>query len=186
MMMPTIGSINLKCSPEVQEAQNPKTCAREGQCRAKANAAHKCQLSEKHLRATKVAMIDRTTDRAAITELVAAYGDAVSRRDAQAWGTTWASGATWNLMGHEVSGRDAITALWLGAMAQFDAVSFVTAIGPIRFDGDGASARCQTQEVLRGTDGGIRRVAGVYDDEFVREAGEWCFARRVFAIVIEH
>ena len=131
-------------------------------------------------------MIDRTSDRSAIIELVAAYGDAVSRRDAAAWGATWASDATWNLMGHEVAGRDAIVALWQGAMAQFDAVSFAAAIGPIRFDGDRATARCQTQEVLRTTEGAIRRVAGVYDDEFVREDGEWRFARRVFAIVIEH
>ena len=131
-------------------------------------------------------MTSRTDDHAAITELVAAYGDAVSRRDAQAWGATWASDATWNLMGHEVVGRDAIVALWMGAMAQFDAVSFVTAIGPIRIDANRATTRCQTHEVLRSTDGSIRRVAGVYDDEFVREAGEWRFARRVFAIVIEH
>ncbi|MFZ4688234.1 MAG: nuclear transport factor 2 family protein [Polymorphobacter sp.] len=125
-------------------------------------------------------------DRLAISELVAAYGDAVSRRDAAAWGATWAADATWNLMGHEVSGRDAIVALWLGAMAQFEAVSFIGAVGPISLAGDRATARCQTHEVLRTPDGNVRRVAGVYDDEFVRESGQWRFARRCFAIVIEH
>ena len=89
-------------------------------------------------------------------------------------------------MGHEVAGRDAIVALWLGAMAQFDAVSFVTALGPISLAGDTANARCQTHEVLRTTDGTIRRVAGTYEDSFVRRDGHWLFARRVFAIVIEH
>jgi uncharacterized protein (TIGR02246 family) len=131
-------------------------------------------------------MIQTLADRAAIADLVAAYGDAVSRRDAAAWGATWAPDATWSLMGHEVAGRDAIVALWLGAMAQFDAVSFVTALGPVTLDGDTASARCQTHEVLRTTDGTIRRVAGTYDDSFVRRDGQWLFARRVFAIVIEH
>jgi uncharacterized protein (TIGR02246 family) len=131
-------------------------------------------------------MSQHLADRAAIADLVAAYGDAVSRRDADAWGATWAKDATWSLMGHEVAGRDAIVALWLGAMAQFDAVSFVTALGPISLDGDTASARCQTHEVLRTTDGSIRRVAGTYDDSFVRRDGRWLFARRVFAIVIEH
>jgi ketosteroid isomerase-like protein len=125
-------------------------------------------------------------DRAAITDLIAAYGDAVSRRDADAWGATWASAATWSLMGHEVSGRDAIVALWLGAMAQFDAVSFVTAPGPISIAGDTATARCQTHEVLRAIDGSIRRVAGCYEDSFVRHDGHWLFARRVFTIVIEY
>lgn len=125
-------------------------------------------------------------DRIAISELIAAYGDAVSRRDAAAWGATWAVDATWSLMGHEVAGRDAIVGLWLGAMTQFDAVSFITAAGPLRIEGDRASTRCQTQEVLRTTDGAIRRVAGIYDDSFVKQAGVWLFSRRVFAIAIEH
>lgn len=131
-------------------------------------------------------MSNDIADRIAIAELIAAYGDAVSRRDAAAWGATWAADATWSLMGHEVAGRDAIVALWLGAMAQFDAVSFITSAGPLHIAGNHATARCQTQEVLRTVDGGIRRVAGVYDDSFVKEAGAWRFARRVFAIVIEH
>ena len=131
-------------------------------------------------------MIQTLADRAAITDLVAAYGDAVSRRDTAAWEATWAFDATWSLMGHEVTGRDAIVALWQGAMAQFDAVSFVTALGPVSIAGDTASARCQTHEVLRTTAGDVRRVAGTYDDSFVRRDGQWLFARRVFAIAIEH
>jgi len=131
-------------------------------------------------------MTQHLNDRAAIADLIAAYGDAVSRRDAGAWGATWASDASWSLMGHEVSGRDAIVTLWLGAMAQFDAVSFVTAPGPISVAGDTATARCQTHEVLRANDGSIRQVAGCYEDSFVRHDGHWLFARRVFTIVIEH
>ena len=131
-------------------------------------------------------MTSQDSDRIAIAELVASYGDAVSRRDAGAWGATWAADATWSLMGHEVTGREAIVALWLGAMAQFEAVSFLTELGPIRLDGDRAATRSQTQEVLRTTEGTIRRVAGIYEDEFVRIDSRWYFARRVFAILIEH
>lgn len=127
----------------------------------------------------------RSEDRAAIHELVAAYGDAVSRRDADAWGATWATHATWSLMGTEVSARPAIVALWKAAMAPFEAVSFIACLGPITFDGDCASARCQTQEVLKSADG-VRRVAGIYEDQFVLEDGRWLFERREFAILIEH
>lgn len=129
---------------------------------------------------------DLAADCAAIAALVAAYGDAVSRHDAAAWGATWAADATWSLIGHEVTGRDAIVTLWLGAMAAFDAVSFIAALGPIAIAGDRAAARCQTQEVLRHRDGQIRRVAGVYDDVYVRQTDGWRFALRSFAIVIEH
>lgn len=125
-------------------------------------------------------------DRLEIADLVAAYGDAVSCRDAAAWSATWATDATWSLMGHEVAGREAITALWLGAMAQFDAVSFMANLGPVRLDGDTATARCQTQEILRTVDGEIRRVAGIYEDSFARISGRWLFSRRVFTILIEH
>ncbi len=126
------------------------------------------------------------SDQIAIARLIAAYGDAVSRRDAVAWANTWAADATWSLMGHEVAGRDAIAGLWLGAMAQFDAVSFITAAGPARITGNRASLRCQTQEVLRTLDGSVRRVAGIYEDELVRDGGVWRFARRVFTVLIEH
>lgn len=180
MMMPTSGSIKVKSSPGNRKRQTL------GGSAVKGNAAHKCQLPDVLGGTTNCSMTSFDSDRIAITELVAAYGDAVSRRDAAAWGATWAEDATWSLMGHEVAGRAAIVALWQGAMSQFDAVSFLTGMGPIRLNGDRASVRCQTQEVLRTTEGSVRRVAGIYDDEFVRVDGHWCFARRVFAILIEH
>jgi uncharacterized protein (TIGR02246 family) len=125
-------------------------------------------------------------DSLAIHALIAAYGDAVSRRDAVAWGATWADDARWLLMGQTVNGRAAIVALWEAAMAQFDAVSFIAAPGPISVAGDHATARTQTQEVLRTADGQIRRVAGIYDDIFVRTARGWRFAARDFSVLIEH
>jgi uncharacterized protein (TIGR02246 family) len=125
-------------------------------------------------------------DTLAIHALIAAYGDAVSRRDGAAWGATWADDARWVLMGHEVQGRAAIVALWEGAMARFDAVSFLAAPGPISVEGDRATARTQTQEVLRALDGSVRRVAGIYDDIFVRSIDGWRFASRDFSVLIEH
>ena len=38
-----------------------------------------------------------TEDRLAIHELVMSYGDAVTRKDAQAWGETWAENAAWRI-----------------------------------------------------------------------------------------
>jgi hypothetical protein len=35
-------------------------------------------------------------------------------------------------------------------------------------------------------DGEIRRVAGIYDDEFARIHGAWRFSRRVFTSLIDH
>jgi len=48
-----------------------------------------------------------TDDQIAIRALIDSYTDAVFRRDADAWGATWAQDALWNLAGTHVRGRDA-------------------------------------------------------------------------------
>jgi hypothetical protein len=39
------------------------------------------------------------------------------------------------------------------------------------------------QENIKDAQGGQVRVAGVYDDELVRENGKWKFAKRNFAVL---
>lgn len=121
-------------------------------------------------------------DAAAIRALNDAYADAVNRRDADAWGATWAEDASWNLMGTEVSGREAIVAMWLGAMAQFRFVGFFCQCGPISVNGDRAEARVWTHEILEAEDGTTSRPLGRYDDHYVRRADGWRLQRRVFSL----
>ena len=61
--------------------------------------------------------------RVAITDLTHRYADAVVRRDADQWASTWAPDAVWELgKGRRVEGREAILALWNSAMDGFKAV----------------------------------------------------------------
>src|SRR5690348_9172218 len=59
-------------------------------------------------------------DRLAIHELVATYGDAVTRRDGDAWANCWAEDSVWCLPAipgmEEIKGRAAIRAAWEAAM----------------------------------------------------------------------
>lgn len=125
-------------------------------------------------------------DRLAIRELHETYGDGVVRFDAETWGSVWADDADWDFMGMELKGREAIVELWLGAMSNFDAVSFQCVPASIEVDGDKATSRCQTQEVLKGKDGTTRMLGGLYTDELAKRDGQWVYTKRAFQIIAEY
>ncbi len=125
-------------------------------------------------------------DRLAIRELAEIYSDGVVRHDAEIWATVWADDAHWDFMGTHVDGREAIVALWKQAMGTLDAVSFVCVPCAIEVEGDTATGRVQTHEVLALKDGGTRMVGGLYTDTLVRRDGRWVYASRAFRIVAEY
>lgn len=124
-------------------------------------------------------------DQVAIRALIDSYSDAVFRRDAQAWGATWAEDALWNLMGTEVRGREAIVGLWTQAMAGFPFVAFFAQIGHLAITGDRAKGRVYTHEYLELADGSISRPIGQYLDVYTRTADGWRFAERRFQVLKE-
>jgi ketosteroid isomerase-like protein len=125
-------------------------------------------------------------DRVAIRELHDSYGDAVFRRDAAAWGENWAPDATWNLMGNDFKGRQAIVELWNHAMGGFTFVGFFTQQGPLTITGNTAHGIVYTNEVLEQKDGKLFRQVGMYTDEYVKTDGRWYFARRAFKALKEN
>ncbi|ODS94224.1 MAG: hypothetical protein ABS49_12240 [Erythrobacter sp. SCN 62-14] len=124
-------------------------------------------------------------DRLAIRELNGTYADGVVRIDPETWGSVWADDAHWNLMGHEVNGKEAIVAMWNGAMIGLEAVSFQCIPCMIEVTGNTARSRVQTQEILKPKDAPARHVGGLYDDELAKIDGEWRFTSRTFRIVAE-
>jgi ketosteroid isomerase-like protein len=124
-------------------------------------------------------------DRVAITELNGIYADGVVRMDADTWSSTWAEDAVWDMMGQETGGREAIVATWKQALSGLDAVSFQTMPCMIAIEGHTATARVQTQEILKLKDGTTRHVGGLYEDELARRNGRWVFTKRSFRIVAE-
>lgn len=125
-------------------------------------------------------------DRLAIRELHEIYGDGVVRFDKDTWGSVWAEDADWDFMGMELKGREAIVEMWLGAMSNFEAVSFQCVPASIEIDGDKATSRCQTQEVLKGKDGSTRMIGGLYTDELEKRDGRWVYTKRAFKIIAEY
>jgi uncharacterized protein (TIGR02246 family) len=122
-------------------------------------------------------------DIAAIRALIDDYNDAVFRRDAHDWGACWADDGQWTLMGQTMVGREAIVALWETAMAGFDFVAFFAQPGSTIIDGDRATGRVYTHEVLQNPDGSISRPVGRYDDDYIQVAGRWLFASRRYTML---
>ncbi len=130
-------------------------------------------------------MSDAALDKLAIRELVEKYNDAVMRHDGVAWSSTWAKDATWVLpgTGDGVKGRATILGAWEAAMSQFEFVGFFASAGPISVEGDAASATWWQQEILATKDAPTRHIIGRYSDSYVREDGQWLFAKRVYEVL---
>lgn len=122
-------------------------------------------------------------DRLAIRELLEDYADAVTRRDAEAWGATWAEDAEWSLPDYPeigtTSGRAAIVAMWIEAMKAYPGIMFEAWPGSIEVEGDRAVMRSYTAEVYD-QNGTTFRDRGVYEDTCVKVGGKWLFKTRSF------
>ena len=125
-------------------------------------------------------------DRLAIRELVDSYGDAVSRHSAEDWGANWAVDAIWNLNLPnlpKVEGRKAIVELWVQAMSAYEWVLMTSKPGEIIVNKDQATGRFFTAEITRLKGGEEQRIAGRYDDTYVKRDSRWYFSSRTYKML---
>ncbi len=126
-------------------------------------------------------------DRLAIRELVATYGDAVTRNDPAEWGSLWAENASWSMPdfpGWELmEGRETIVATWIEAMKNYPFQCNIQTPGSLAVTGDRATGRTYTSELVTDATGATYRVTGRYDDEYVKSQGRWLFKRRDFKVL---
>lgn len=121
---------------------------------------------------------ERITDELAIRELVDRYADAVVRRDADAWGATWALDGEWHILGDIVRGREALVEKWRELVSQLPFVHQIASGGLIEFDGKTASGRFYINEYAKTGTGAGLLLLGVYLDDYVCKDGDWLFLRR--------
>jgi uncharacterized protein (TIGR02246 family) len=124
-------------------------------------------------------------DRLAIRERIETYSHAVFIHDADLWISNWAEDGVWQLpsIGIDISGRTNIRAAWEQAMGGFALAGFFAVPGSIEVDGDTATARSYTQEILVLKEGGLRKVVGAYDDTLVKRDRKWLFLRRSYNVL---
>jgi len=134
---------------------------------------------------TTFADLPRLADESAIRRLVSAYCDAVNRLDADAAAALFAPDAVIRIADFpEIAGQRAIAE---GLRATFAGAGFLFQqcdTGLLDVDGDRASARLSVFEAMRGAgDDAIALIFGFYEDEYVRLAAGWRFARRRYTLL---
>lgn len=129
-------------------------------------------------------MSNPVEDELAIRHLVAAYADAVNRRDEALWASTWTNDGVWDLMGNEIVGKDAIVGMWNNAMGGFDFVAQLVYQGTLEINGASATGRWYLAEHLRpqGSEGGMFNI-GTYVDKYQRVDDKWLFSRRTYKVL---
>ena len=123
-------------------------------------------------------------DREAIRALILAYGQAHDRRDYRTFEDLFATNGEWVGGLGSAKGPDAIFELMDRTIGhdprpEGSGTFHVMTNDQIEIDGDRARATTQWLYITPGDDGAPRLVfLGRYEDEFIRENGEWKFLRR--------
>ena len=128
---------------------------------------------------------NKLSDELALRNLEARYCDAVIRRDADAWESTWASDGAWVFMGQVIEGRENILAFWKQAMDGFPMIIHQYFSGGIKIDGDQATCRWYILETVVDTNGESKQFFGVYNDDCVKIKNDWLFMKRRFDLIYQ-
>ena len=122
------------------------------------------------------------TEELRLRDLVDRYADAVSRQDHAAVAELFTVDGVWDVRGHgEPGGRAEIAAFLGGLLEHWVTIVHALASGRVHLDPadpDRATGRWYITEFGQRADGTEVFFAGVYHDEYVRDAGVWRFARR--------
>jgi hypothetical protein len=123
-------------------------------------------------------------DRMLIRELYGRYGDASWRGAREDWVACFTKDGRWVSHLFDCRGTAQLLETWDSLWKDWQGVAFLSEIGSIDVMGDRAKVRSYAREIVQLKSGGIFKLAGHYDDDLVRENGEWLFASRVYVMKI--
>jgi uncharacterized protein (TIGR02246 family) len=117
-----------------------------------------------------------------IRNLVHRYADAASRRDPAGVASTLTSDGEWHApeLGH-YKGREAMVAFFTAMLGGWNVFLQGLMSGVVVIDAmnpDRATGRWFVQEVGQRSEGANLSIAGVYHDEYTRDAGAWLITHR--------
>lgn len=124
-----------------------------------------------------------TEDRVLIRDVYGRYAVASARRDVDAWIACWAERGLWITQHFSKAGRAEIREQWDVIWTMFSNVAAFNEVGSIEISGNSAKVQSSVLEFIQLASGGSIRMAGLYDDELIREGGAWRFARREYRLL---
>jgi uncharacterized protein (TIGR02246 family) len=125
---------------------------------------------------------DKLADEFEIRDLAHRYADASSRRDPGGVASTFTADGEWTAatLG-QYQGLDALVSFFTDMLEDWNIFIQALLSGVVVFDAtdpDSAKGRWFVQETGQRSEGANLSVAGVYHDEYVRDAGAWRIRRR--------
>jgi uncharacterized protein (TIGR02246 family) len=128
--------------------------------------------------------VQQLIDENEIRDLTARFTAAVNRGDAKTLGDLFTEDGEWHVPGMPTTvGREAAAERIGGLRATFANLLQLLHSGQVEVDGDRATSEWYLSETASDADGNGFAFTGIYQDELVRTAGGWRFARRGFTFL---
>jgi ketosteroid isomerase-like protein len=122
-------------------------------------------------------------DRILIRERMSDYADSMFQRDLDAWLANFTEDCVWRGNGMEMRGQEALAASWSNLWDPLKKMAYFTEVAAIQVEGDAATARCYSRQIMFQRDGAVRKFAGLYHDRLVRRGDTWLFSEREFEFI---
>ena len=122
-------------------------------------------------------------DRTLIRERNSEYADSMFQQDREAWLANFTEDCVWRGVGLEYNGIEELAASWGNLWAPLVKMAYFTEVAAIDVQGDRASARCYSRQIMFRKDGSVGKVVGLYQDQLVRRGGTWLYHVREFEFI---
>ncbi len=132
--------------------------------------------------------IIRWIDEMAIRALADKFSDAANRRDGVMFQSLWADDGQWVIgepINRQFSGKASMAESVVHMLELWDFFVQLTGPGVILVEGDRAFARFYVNEIARGTDGKGNYNLSMYEDELIKEGGQWLFLKRTYHTIYQ-
>lgn len=128
-------------------------------------------------------------DELAIRALADKFSDAANRKDSALFESLWAENGVWKIgapINVEFKGKSTMGSNVVHMLGLWDFFVQLTGPGVITIDGNKAKARFYVNEIARKKqDKSGNYNLSVYDDELVKENGEWRFSKRTYYTIYQ-
>ena len=124
-------------------------------------------------------------DRQLIREFYGAFSYASSCQATEEWLSFWAEECTWITNHFTLTGKAAVRDQWGNLWQNFEKVGLLCEVGSIKVEGDHASTGVIVREIIKMKGGGLYKLIGRYEDNLIRQQGQWRFLRREYFVIAE-
>lgn len=133
-------------------------------------------------------LVQQLMDEMAIRSLADKFSDAANRKDGPMFQSLWATDGEWVIgepINRHFSGKANMGESVVHMLGLWDFFVQLTGPGVVLVEGDRAFARFYVNEIARGHDGKGNYNLSMYEDELIRENGQWLFRKRTYHTIYQ-